>query len=153
MYCSSAFEVGLFGSCQFFGNLFASLVITPLTDIVGWKKLTNLSNISSMICFLLFILVKNIILFYFLMFFMGITVILKMIIGFMYMMELLPNREPFYTGIFFLIDGLTTIVIPGVIYFLSKNLDYILFSGFLTNLICFLVFLFFPLPESIFESI
>lgn len=87
------------------------------------------------------------------MFFMGFTAVIKMSPGFIYMMEFFPRQEAKYTGYCFFIDGIMTIIIPGVIYFISKNLDYIMFAGFLTNLIAFIVFVFFPLPESIFESI
>ena len=38
LYCASSMEIGLFGSCFFFGYLCSCLIFPPLADMFGRKK-------------------------------------------------------------------------------------------------------------------
>lgn len=55
------------------------------------------------------------------MFIVGISCTLK-IIGYSYMLEILPGRESFYGGILFFIEGAALISTPVILYYVTKNL-------------------------------
>lgn len=80
---------------------------------------------------------------------MGLTFIMKYNIGYTYMLEFLPDEEAKYTGILFFTEGLLIIATPISLYFITKDLDFLMYIGFAVNLISFLIMLFVPLPESI----
>jgi MFS family permease len=149
MYCSSSFEIGFFGTCFFIGMMVASFTMPPLSEIYGRKFIINMANIAQFSGFLLFVLVQNVNLYYFLMFVMGTSYNIKLNIGYNYMMEFFPGRESKYTGIMFFMQGVVIIMVPGSLYFLSRDMDTILIVSIFINLISFLVFIFVPWPESI----
>lgn len=148
MHCSSSFEIGLFGTSYFAGLLVASFIFPPLGDIYGRKIFVVIACWVQALGFLMFLISSNYIIYLLVMLSLGISCTMK-IIGYSYMMELLPGRESFYSGILFFIEGVMLIVTPVILVYITRNLQYFLFFCFLVNFISCIVFLAFRLPESV----
>jgi hypothetical protein len=78
----------------------------------------------------------------------GISCTLK-IIGYSYLLEILPGRESFYGGILFFVEGAVLIMTPVILVYVTKNLQYFIFFCFSVNVVACIVFLVVKLPETI----
>lgn len=90
--CSEVYVIGLFGTLEFLGQLFACFVYPPLADYCGRRVFTFLGLGMQTIVFVGLIAFKNFELFYLLIFILGNSVIIRYLIVYAHLMEFVASK-------------------------------------------------------------
>jgi MFS family permease len=148
LYCSSSFEIGLYGSMFFFGYLISCVVFPPLADVYGRKKFVIGVCLVHGLCFLSMIFFPNIVSFYTSIFIFGAMGPLKNMIAYTHLMEFLPAKVSETSGILFFIDDFLQVICPLVLMYLTRNTNTFLWAGVIQNAFALLAFAYMYIPES-----
>ena len=148
LYCSSSFEIGLFGSLFFFGYLSSCLVFPPMADIYGRKIFVIIVCILQGLCFLVLLFVPDKIVYYATIFVFGVSIPLKNMMAYTHLMEFLPGKVTEYSGYLFFTEGMILVISPLILIFLTVNTNIFLWIGVIQNLIAIALFIFMYVPES-----
>lgn len=148
LYCSSSFEIGLYGSLFFFGYLSSCLVFPPMADIYGRKIFVIIVCIVQGLCFLVLLLIPNPIVYYATIFIFGTSIPLKNMMAYTHLMEFLPGRVTEYSGYLFFTEGMLLVISPLILIFVTVNTDIFLWVGLIQNGIGIALFIFMYVPES-----
>jgi MFS family permease len=149
--CSGdAIVISLFGSYEFFGQLVACIVFPPLADLFGRRTFTFIGMGLQTFVFIALIAFKKSQIYYFLIFILGLAVIIRYLIAYAHLMEFVAYKQNLITGVFLFLDGLIYIysplflqyVAPSTQYFVWIALGFSLFSIFLVGFV-------FHMPESL----
>ena len=87
LLCESNFKIGLFGSCYFFGEIVAFIIVPPLADAYGRKLIVNISIAVSIFAQFGLLITHNIYEAYFYYFLLGLTFPGSTIVGYNYLLE------------------------------------------------------------------
>jgi type IV secretory pathway VirB3-like protein len=69
-------------------------------------------------------------------------------IAYTHLMEFLPTRESKISGIFMCLDGLVIVITPFLIHLISQDLNMLLITALLFNVVSLIFFLITRIPES-----
>jgi MFS family permease len=127
------YKVGLFGTLYFLGFFIGSAFLLRYADLKGRRKLVMIGILGSVIWSFLIFVIENIIITYLLMFVMGVFVSLRMLLSFIYALELVPSKnKKLWNLIAAFVDGLVMIILAGWFYLIlygeSTIVIYIIFS-------------------------
>ncbi len=122
------FKIGLMGSAFFVGWTICSLG-QRLGDIYGRKGITVISMVASIIIYAALMISTNLYLTIFLFFVFGLTVG-KSMIGYVYLLDFIPNKNKALIGTIVLVcDAMTQIILSGYFRFISKDWIWIHIAG------------------------
>jgi len=150
LHCAPAYEIGLFGSCFFFGYLCSCLVFPPLADLYGRKPFVIGVCVEQAICLLalLYPPVVSPFSFYVIIFFFGASGPLKNMIAYTHLMEFLPDKVTEASGLLFFLDDFVQVISPLLLMYVTKDTDLFLWIGLFMNILPLLGFLTVYIPES-----
>lgn len=145
LYCITGFETGLFGSAYFLGWVATLLILPPIADKYGRKKIFQVGMWLNLVVFTVVIASTN----YWLtiggMFAIGILTTIRVTIGYTYYVELIPlKHRTFYSTLWICSEG--AVNLWSVIYFtvISKHWFYLVFFGYLLNIVGIVVIYHWP---------
>lgn len=147
--CSPSYYIGLFSSIELFGFLFGSIILAPKADIYGRKKFIYFIIGSYVVCYFLICFVNITLVYYIVMFFVGVTSSCRSFIMYTVCMEFVSGKENLYTGIIFFIDEMTFVWSPLVLVYITKNARILNFTSLLFAVILFVSIGISGFPESV----
>jgi MFS family permease len=114
------YKIGMMGSVYFVGWTICSLG-QRLGDVYGRKGIFIISMVASIIIYAAAIVSTNLYLTIFLFFALGLTVG-KQMIGYVYLLDFIPNKnKPFIGTCCLVVDASTLILLPVYFRFISKD--------------------------------
>ncbi|CDW77336.1 organic cation [Stylonychia lemnae] len=148
--CSETYVIGLFGTLEFLGQLFACFVYPPLADYCGRRIFTFIGLGMQTVVFVGLVAFKNFELFYLLIFILGNAVIIRYLIVYAHLMEFVATKQNLITGIFLFMDGLVYIYSPVIIVYFTRKTQYFVYMalGLSIGAVVLLAFIF-HMPESL----
>lgn len=140
MTCAPKYQFGLFGSIFFAAVVLGSLVFAPLADKVGRRPVT-LAGIGLVAISQSLLLFSTSLYFsYGLIFLMGLSMPMRVFVGYIYSMEFLPlNRTEMATALTLGCDGLGITI--AALWFMFVSKDWKTFF-LMTTILCYLSFIF-----------
>ena len=93
LLCEKDYKIGLFGSLYFVGFFIGSAFFLRFADIYGRRIIVIIGIIGSVCCGFLIFIINNIIITYLLMLALGIFSSIRMLVGFLYAIELVPKSQ------------------------------------------------------------
>ncbi|CDW78072.1 solute carrier family 22 member 4 [Stylonychia lemnae] len=146
LMCADSFYIGLYGSLDFFGQLFASVFLTPLADKYGKRWFTIIGSSSQILTFIIILVFQNRVLYYFSILILGITFINKNFVTYSHLMDFIGQKGSFVTGWLFCLDSFNFIFSPLILYFITKNTQVFAWIGLVITctVVASLKFIYFP---------
>ena len=147
LICCPGWKVALMGSMVFFGWVVTLPWMPRLSDMYGRKMIFNIGMLTDLVMFVFMFYTTNINSMIMVSFVFGLATTIRLNIGFVYMMELMPKRnQTFYGSIYIVLEGL--ILLLGTLYFwfVSKQWIYFTLFGFFLQIFNVITIQF--LPES-----
>lgn len=95
--------------------------MAPKADVYGRKPFIFLILIPFVICYTLICFVPNTLVYYIVMFVVGIASSCRSFVMYTVCMEYVPGKENLYTGIIFFIDEMIFVWSPMVLVYITKN--------------------------------
>ena len=133
MACAPAYHFGLFGSIYFGAVVLGSLIFPPLADKIGRRPVAMLGMLLAGIAQTILLFSSSLNFSYFLIFLMGLSMPMRVFVGFIYAMEFLPIKNTeMATGVTLGCDGLGIAI--GAIWFMLISKDWRSFMAFATVL-------------------
>jgi MFS transporter, OCT family, solute carrier family 22 (organic cation transporter), member 4/5 len=140
------FIIGLFGSLYFIGFFFGSAFFLRFADIKGRRKIVMIGIIGTVLCGLIIFVTNSLILTYLALFIFGIFVSVRVLVSYLYAMELVPQKKKkFWNLIAALTDAVVMISVAGYFYIIKYGESTIVF--YLVFSIISLIFVY-RAPES-----
>ncbi|CDW89023.1 solute carrier family 22 member 4 [Stylonychia lemnae] len=99
LQCADSYMLGLFGSVEFLGQLAGSFVFPPMADKFGRRIFTVAGVYVQALSFIMMILTRNIIVYLFSIFMLGVAYSNKNSISYSHLMEYSGNHGSFITGL------------------------------------------------------
>ena len=93
LVCASDYQIGLFGSMYFIGFFIGSAWFMRIADIKGRRMITMISIIGTIVWSLLIFAINNIILTYIFLLIFGIFVSVRILVSYLYVLELVPQTH------------------------------------------------------------
>ena len=107
LFCTSSFEIGLFGSLYFVGFMLGSLTLLRLADIFGRRPIYFLGIVLHLASLTLAIFIESLLSRYLCIAALGVATAITVNCTFVYMLELVPaNRQNLLGGFPHALDGL-----------------------------------------------
>ena len=146
MHCSPNFEKGLFGTLFFAGFLVSCAIFPLMAERYGRKIFVIIVTLLQAICYTLMLTFPNINLYLAMNFAIGLSAPLKGMIAYTHLMEWIPGKERLSTKLFFVYDGLISVICPLLLLYFTKNSINFIRIGLAINIIAmdFFCFVFFP---------
>eukprot|EP00347_Sterkiella_histriomuscorum_P020221 403338627 len=143
--CVDPYKIGLLGTMYFAGWTISCAICPRLADLFGRKKIAIISIGVSICCYVGLIFSSNITLSIVLFFFFGLSSAGKSSNGYIYMMELIPQKNQTLIGTLMnFADGSTMIIMSLYFRFISKNWMYYQICGLFATFIAFIACFFIP---------
>lgn len=125
--CTPGWKVGLLGSMVFVGWVITLIWVPRLSDKYGRKTIYMIGMWGDCACFIAMFLVTSIDLMICVTFVFGLCTTIRVNIGFVYIMEMMPKRnQTFYASAYNCQEG--SILFMGTLYFWFVSKDWIYFS-------------------------
>ena len=113
LQCAEPYQIGLFGTLSYFGEVLTNVVFPPLSDKYGRRYFTYFGAIVQFTVYILFSISTSYGLNLALMLFFGISVTIRYTISYSHMLELYPKQKAaFISSILFFLDGFITMISP-----------------------------------------
>jgi MFS family permease len=142
--------LGLFGTYEFAGQLFACIIFPPLADLLGRRIFTFIGLAMQTVVFIGLIAFKKHVWYYSLIFIMGNSVVIRYLIVYAHLMEFVAHKQNLITGIFLFLDGLVYIYSPLILVHIVRSTQYFVWLGLGASLAAiFLLGFIFHMPESL----
>ncbi|CDW74214.1 solute carrier family 22 member 4 [Stylonychia lemnae] len=149
LMCSDSIQIGLFGTIDFLSQLFTSLFITPQSDKYGKRWFTIAGATVQIPAFLIILIFKSTILFYFSIIIIGITFVNKNFVMYSHFMDYMGDKGSFITGWMFCLESFNFIITPFILYYISKDTQILAYIGLIMTCIVVISFKFIYFPESL----
>ncbi|CAI2363809.1 unnamed protein product [Moneuplotes crassus] len=120
LLCKEDYVIGLFGSLYFVGFFIGSAFFLRFADLKGRRVMVIIGIIGSVCCGFLIFVINNIILTYLLMLVLGVFSSLRLLISFLYAMELVPEiQKKTWNLIAGFMDAITMIFVAGWFFIIT----------------------------------
>ena len=126
---ADGYQIGLFGTLSFTGEVISCFVFPALSDKIGRRYFTIVGAIVQLTVYILMLTFSSYTLFLCLMPFFGMTCCIRYCISYSHLMELQPaSKSAYYSGFLFFTDGLVCILSP-LILLVVKHTDILIVIG------------------------
>ena len=147
LHCSSSVYIGLFGSIFFVAFVISSLIFPPLSDCLGRKPIARMGIVVQALSSTLLIFSRSQYFTYIILFDMGLVYSINILVGYVLVMELLPEKSTAYaTSLTLGLDGLVLTWCSLFFMFVSSNWKILYGLSVIGTYIAVIMVLF--LPES-----
>ena len=148
LHCTtSSFEIGLFGSLFFAAFVIGSLIFPPLSDCIGRRPIALIGILVQAICSTMLMFSSSEVFTYVLLFDMGLVYPCNIFVGYVLVMELIPeSNTAAATSLTLGLDGLVLMWCSLFFMFVSNNWRHLYWMPVVGTYIAFIMV--FCLPES-----
>ena len=137
----------MIGSMVFVGWVITLPWVPRLSDMYGRKLIFNIGMLTDLAMFILMFFTTKINYMILVTFMLGLATTIRINIGFIYMMELMPKRnQTFYASAYNVLEGLVLLLATLYFWFVSKHWTYFVLIGFVLQVFNVITIQF--LPES-----
>lgn len=145
--CEPGWKIGLIGSMVFVGWVSTLVWLPRISDMYGRKWIFFGGMVADWVLFILIFVTKSLNWMIVVTTIFGMMTTIRVNIGFVYMMEMMPKRkQSFYASLYNTFEG--TILLQGTIYFWFISKDWIYFTLFGFALQCWNCIAILFVPES-----
>ena len=147
LVCCPDWKVAMMGSMVFFGWVITLPWMPRLSDMYGRKVIFNIGMLTDIVLFIIMFFTTNIDSMIMVTFTFGLVTTIRINIGFVYLMELLPKRnQTSYGSIYIVLEGLVLLLATLYFWFVNKHWIYFVLIGFVLQIFSVITIQF--LPES-----
>lgn len=129
MTCDKTILISLFGVFYFTGFIIGSISVLTLGDLYGRKPILMIATLASVFIYIGLGFANNLVFVYILMVLSGTITIAKFALGYLYMLELLPESKHIRYHIWINLAGVLFAVLS-IIYILLVQEDLTIFIGY-----------------------
>lgn len=146
IWCTTHAYVGLIGSFSFAGSAIACIFLPYLADNIGRQPVWQAVQFMHLPVFIAAIYAPNLTMIFSVSFFMGMLLVGKMTVGYVFMIEMVPEQKQVMAGLLVMVGFPIAQILSTLILIYSRETVNLLYVGFFFNAITFCVCL--AIPES-----
>lgn len=135
MMCKPKWLAGSLGSIYFIGYVLTLLWLPRLADVHGRKVLFTWGTFAQAILFTILMFTRQFYVMLVTIFAFGLLASIRQVTGFIYFLELMPQKNRTTAAVVFtIIDGLTYMLVTVYFWLISKQWFYIILIGYLMSI-------------------
>jgi MFS family permease len=120
--CAEPYQIGLFGTLSYFGEVLANFVLPPLSDKYGRRYFTLFGCIVQLLVYLIYSFSRSYTLNLSLMLLFGLSVTIRYTITYSHLMELYPKlKAAKISSLLFFIDGFNSMYSPAILLWVGDT--------------------------------
>lgn len=146
LWCTTHAYVGLIGSFSFAGSAVACVFLPYLADKIGRRPIYYAVQFLHIPVFIAAIYATNLTMIFTVSFFMGFLLVGKMTVGYVFLMEIVPEQNQVMAGLLVMAGFPIAQILSTLILIYSRETANLLYVGFFLNVLTFSICL--VIPES-----